>query len=393
MTMATMRSEGARTMPVSPTRPGGGRRVLVVALSLLTLGALGEAAPAWADARAGETLFKQCSGCHMVGPDAVHRFGPQLNGLMERGAGQATDYAYSSAFQGAVAEGLDWSESLDAYLEAPMTMIPGTRMAYPGIERAEDRASVVEYLSMIGPDGELPTFDSPGATHQQQASGSDATLPERARIPAAEVPVPDHGVLHLGRPALDEEVAAWNMDIRPDGQGLPPGSGSVETGGALYDVQCASCHGVFGEGEGRWPVLAGGQDSLTDERPEKTIGSYWPYLSTVFDYVRRAMPYGNTGSLSDDDVYALTAYLLYLNDLVDDDFTLDSASFAEVEMPNVGNFTADTRSEEPFYGLANGTEPCMSDCADAPAEIVQTARILDVTPDSDEDESGAGGID
>ncbi len=387
MTTVPKRSEGS-----ARPRPVGGE---VGAAMLLALGAFGTfgAAPALADAQAGEAVFKQCSGCHMVGPDAVHRFGPQLNGLMERGAGSAADYAYSPAFGAAVDGGLDWSESLDAYLEAPMTVVPGTRMAYPGLKSADARADVIEYLSMIGPDGELPTFDAPRAGDARQAAVSGTVQPDRPSIPAAEASVPAHGVLHLGRPALEEEVAAWDIDIRPDGEGLPPGSGSVETGTAIYDAQCASCHGVFGEGEGRWPVLAGGQDSLTDERPEKTIGSYWPYLSTVYDYVRRAMPYGNAGSLSDDDVYALTAYLLYLNDLVDDDFELDSESFAEIEMPNAGNFIADTRPEERFYGLATETEPCMSDCADGPAKIIQTARVLDVTPDSDEGESGASGID
>ena len=377
---------------VHPPRPSRARpRAGVGAAALFALGALG-AAPAQADALAGEAVFEQCSGCHMVGPDAAHRFGPQLNGLMERGAGAAHGYAYSQAFVAAVDGGLDWADSLDGYLEAPMTLIPGTKMAYPGLKSAEERADVIEYLSMIGPDGALPELEAAEASDAQQAAVSGTVQPEQARIPAAEAPIPEHGVLHLGRPALEEEVLAWDIDIRPDGEGLPPGSGSVGTGTEIYDAQCASCHGVFGEGEGRWPVLAGGQDSLTDERPEKTIGSYWPYLSTVYDYVRRAMPYGNARSLSDDDVYAVTAYLLYLNDMVDDDFTLDSESFAAVEMPNAGSFIPDTRPEERFYGLAEESEPCMSDCADGPAEILQTARVLDVTPDSDEGESGAGGI-
>ena len=362
------------------------------AAALFALGAL-SASPALADAQAGKAVFQQCSGCHMVGPDAAHRFGPQLNGLMERGAGALGDYAYSSAFTTAVDGGLDWAESLHGYLEAPAQMIPGTKMAYPGLKSAEERADVIAYLSMIGPDGALPVFDAAETSEAQQAAVSGTAQPNQPRIPAAEAPIPEHGVLHLGRPALKEEILAWDMDIRPDGEGLPPGSGSVETGTEIYDAQCASCHGVFGEGEGRWPVLAGGQDTLTDERPEKTIGSYWPYLSTVYDYVRRAMPYGNARSLSDDDVYAVTAYLLYLNDMVDDGFTLDSESFAGIEMPNEGGFTVDTRPEERFYGLAEQTEPCMSDCADGPAEILQTARVLDVTPDSDESESGAGGID
>jgi len=205
------------------------------------------------------------------------------------------------------------------------------------------------------------------------------------------VPIPEHGVLHLGRKALPEEVDAWDIDIRPDGKGLPEGSGDVTTGTELYDAQCASCHGVFGEGEGRWPMIAGGQDTLTEDRPEKTIGSYWPYLSTVFDYVRRAMPFGNARSLSDDDVYALTAYLLYLNDLVDEEFELNSDNFSEIELPNESNFFADTRSDEPWFEQAE--EPCMSDCIEGKATVAMRARVLDVTPDSVDEHTGSEAIE
>jgi cytochrome c len=139
-------------------------------------------------------------------------------------------------------------------------------------------------------------------------------------------------------------------------------------------------------------VLAGGQDTLTDERPEKTIGSYWPYLSTVYDYVRRAMPFGNARSLSDDDVYAITAYLMYLNDIVtEEDFELSDRNFTEVEMPNVENFFFDDRDSEAHY--AEKTEPCMSDCKPGPVEITMRARILDVTPGSDSEEDGSGSIE
>jgi cytochrome c len=160
---------------------------------------------------------------------------------------------------------------------------------------------------------------------------------------------------------LAEEVAAWDIDIRPDGQGLPEGSGTVADGEVLYTDNCAMCHGDFGEAVDRWPVLAGGHDTLTDDRPEKTIGSYWPYLSTVYDYVRRAMPFGNARSLSDDEVYAITAYLLYLNDLVDDEeFELSKENFLDIRLPNEENFIADDRAEEAHY--AQKSEPCMTDC-------------------------------
>ena len=105
----------------------------------------------------------------------------------------------------------------------------------------------------------------------------------------------------LGRTALPEEIAAWDIDVRPDGRGLPKGSGKVADGETLYADQCAACHGDFGEGKDRWPVLVGGQKTLKSDNPVKTIGSYWPYASTVFDYVRRAMPFGNAQSLSADD--------------------------------------------------------------------------------------------
>jgi len=203
------------------------------------------------------------------------------------------------------------------------------------------------------------------------------------RVAAADVPVPEHGIFHLGRTALEEEIVAWNIDIRPDGQGLPQGRGNVDVGGELYDTQCAVCHGVFGEGEGRWPILAGGENTLADERPEKTIGSYWPYLSTVFDYVKRAMPFGNARSLSDDDVYALTAYLLYLNDLVGEDFELSHENFSTISMPNESNFIADSRREEEHYATLD--DPCMTNCMADEAVVTQRAMILDVTPDAEDD--------
>lgn len=184
--------------------------------------------------------------------------------------------------------------------------------------------------------------------------------------------------LGLGRAALPEEVAAWDIDIRPDGLGLPEGSGSVFDGEELYDSQCAHCHGTFGEAVGGWPQLAGGQGTLTDEHPVKTIGSYWPYLSTVWDYVNRSMPYGNAQSLSADEVYALTAYLLYLNDLVDDDFELSHENFAEIRLPNEGGFYLDDRKalEWPAFTAT----PCMSDCKPE-VEISMRAAVLDVTPE------------
>ncbi len=182
----------------------------------------------------------------------------------------------------------------------------------------------------------------------------------------------------LGREATPEEIAAWDIDVRPDGLGLPEGAGSVTAGEEVFIEKCAVCHGDFGEGVDRWPVLAGGQDSLASERPVKTIGSYWPYLSTVWDYVHRAMPFGDAQSLSADEVYAITAYLLYMNDVVDDeDFVLSKGNFAETRLPNEDGFFMDDRQESPVF---TRTEVCMTDCKET-VEITMRARVLDVTPD------------
>lgn len=337
-----------------------------------------------ADVEAGKNTFNQCVGCHAVGTDAAHRFGPQLNGITTRGAGTASSYDYSDSLLKQVDTGLTWtSETLDAYLAAPMSYMPGTKMAYPGLQSKEERANVIAYLATFNTDGSIV-----GAVVEEVKETKVVKAVERPL--AIDVPIPEHGVLHLGRVALDEEISAWDIDIRPDGLGLPSGQGSVVDGGELYDAQCASCHGVFGEGEGRWPILAGGQDTLTEERPEKTVGSYWPYLSTVYDYIRRAMPFGNARSLSDDDVYAITAYLMYLNDMVDESFVLNDENFLEIRLPNEDNFYPDNRSEESWF--AASTEPCMSNCIDGVAKVIQRARILDVTPD-EEDDDVAGALD
>ncbi|MCZ8186976.1 MAG: cytochrome c [Beijerinckiaceae bacterium] len=186
------------------------------------------------------------------------------------------------------------------------------------------------------------------------------------------------GKTGLGREALPEEVAAWDIDVRPDGAGLPPGKGSVRDGEQLYLQQCASCHGEFGEGAGRWPVLVGGQGSLKSEGPEKTIGSFWPYASTTFDYIKRAMPYGNARSLSDDDVYAITAFLLNQNGVVKDDFVLTKENFSKVRLPNEQAFFDDDRekAERHFWQK----DPCMKNCK-PDAKVTGRARMIDVTPE------------
>ncbi|MCA1998395.1 MAG: cytochrome c [Hyphomicrobiales bacterium] len=182
----------------------------------------------------------------------------------------------------------------------------------------------------------------------------------------------------LGRPALPEEIAAWDIDVRPDGAGLPPGRGSVKQGEALYLARCASCHGEFGEGAGRWPALAGGHGSLRGEAPEKTIGSFWPYPTTAFDYIRRAMPYGDARSLSDDEVYAITAFLLHQNDVVAADFVLSKENFTTVRLPNEAAFYGDDREQAERHFWTQ--EPCMKNCK-PDAKITGRARVIDVTPE------------
>lgn len=183
----------------------------------------------------------------------------------------------------------------------------------------------------------------------------------------------------LGRPALPEEIAAWDLDVAPDGAGLPEGAGSVEDGEEIFSANCAICHGEFAEGVGNYPELAGGEGTLDRDDPVKTVGSYWPYLSTVWDYVHRSMPFGAAQVLTTDEVYAVVAYILYSNDLVEDDFVLTDANFLDVAMPNAGGFIVDDRerTELPRFSRA----PCMTECK-AQVEITMRAAVLDVTPEA-----------
>ena len=188
------------------------------------------------------------------------------------------------------------------------------------------------------------------------------------------------GKYNVGRVATPEEIKAWDIDVRPDGQGLPKGQGKVSDGEVIYNEQCAACHGDFGEGKGRWPVLVGGQDTLQSDDPVKTVGSYWPYASTIFDYIRRAMPFGNAQSLTANDTYALTAYLLYMNEIVEDDkFVLSHKNFASIKLPNEKNFTKDVRPDTP---LVAAKTPCMKNCK-TDVKITGHARVLDVTPETE----------
>ena len=153
---------------------------------------------------------------------------------------------------------------------------------------------------------------------------------------------------------------------------------SVKRGEAIYMQQCAACHGEFGESAGRWPQVAGGAGSLKSDDPVKTVGSYFAHLSTVFDYVRHAMPFGDAQSLTNDELYAVVAYTLFLNDIVDEKFVLSKETWSSVKMPNAGGFYDDDRetTEKAFWN----PQPCMTNCK-ADVKITGRARVVDVTPD------------
>ena len=142
---------------------------------------------------------------------------------------------------------------------------------------------------------------------------------------------------NLGRPATAAEIAGWDISVGPDGVGLPAGSGTALKGAAVYEQKCQACHGAKGAGQPN-DRLAGGHGTLASKTPVRTIGSYWPYATTVFDYVRRSMHYTQPQSLSDDEVYAVTAYLLQLNGIIGEPDEMNAQTLPKVTMPNRGNF-------------------------------------------------------
>jgi cytochrome c len=150
---------------------------------------------------------------------------------------------------------------------------------------------------------------------------------------------------NLGQLATPDEIAPWDISVSPDGIGLPPASGTVRQGEVIYNSQCAACHGVKGVGnpdEPPSPVsatpLAGGQGTLVGEHPVQTVGSYWPYATTLFDYIRRAMPWAAPKSLTDEEVYSLTAYILRLNGIISEADVINAQTLPKVKMPNRDNF-------------------------------------------------------
>jgi len=182
---------------------------------------------------------------------------------------------------------------------------------------------------------------------------------------------------NIGKPVTEAHIASWDIDVNGlTGAGLPPGQGSVAQGTKVWEAKCSSCHGEFGEGAGKFPVIAGGTGTLTAERPDKTVGSYWPYAPTLFDYIKRAMPFPAPQSLSNDEVYAVTAYVLNLNDVVPKDAMVDAKALAAIKMPNRDGFI---KAEWDTKNVV-----CMSKCAPAPVKITSDLVNLHVTPEEKE---------
>lgn len=156
-------------------------------------------------------------------------------------------------------------------------------------------------------------------------------------------------VYRVGRAATPEEIAAWDVDVNAKGEGLPAGEGTVAQGAAVYAAKCASCHGARGEGMAPNPRLVGRVpgDSFpfaTDREAPRTIGSYWPYATTIFDYVRRAMPQTALGTLTANDIYAVSAWLLYANEIVPESAVMNAKTLPAVRMPSRDRFVRDDRT-------------------------------------------------
>jgi cytochrome c len=150
----------------------------------------------------------------------------------------------------------------------------------------------------------------------------------------------------VGRPASAEEIRAWDIDVSPSGEGLPPGRGTVQQGARIFATKCAACHGATGT-EGPKDRLVGGRDTLATQKPIKTIGSYWPYATTLYDYIYRAMPFTAPQSLSPDETYSVIAWLLYQNGIIEEGMVIDARSLPAIPMPNRDGFIPDPRPDTP----------------------------------------------
>jgi cytochrome c len=153
--------------------------------------------------------------------------------------------------------------------------------------------------------------------------------------------------LGIGHPPKAGQLKQIDIDVTPDGKGLPPGSGTAARGKDVYTRRCETCHGPTGK-EGPQDILAGGKGSLATDKPQKTVGSYWPYATTLWDYINRAMPFDHPSTLTPDEVYSAAAYVLFLNGIVGEQDTLDQTTLPKVQMPNRNGFVSDPRPDVPL---------------------------------------------
>lgn len=182
-------------------------------------------------------------------------------------------------------------------------------------------------------------------------SGDSSETSGDINFPDSKLDYPDNwpSSFDLGLPATEEDILAWDIDVRPDGKGLPKGMGTVSQGSIIYKNKCAVCHGTTGN-EGPYDRLVGREPREgfpfgrnVNTLGLRTIGSYWPYATTIFDYIRRSMPQDQPGSLTDEEVYALTAYLLYKNEIIEEDEFMDANTLPQVIMPARDRFVLDNR--------------------------------------------------
>jgi S-disulfanyl-L-cysteine oxidoreductase SoxD len=164
---------------------------------------------------------------------------------------------------------------------------------------------------------------------------------------AVTAPVPQTQSYNLGRPATAEEIRKRDISVAPDGTGLPVGHGTVTQGREDYQALCANCHGDQGQGVTPYPALVGGQGTLRTEHPVKTVGSYWPFATTVWDFIHRTMPYPRPGSLTPDQTYSVTAFILYLNGIIAEKAEMNETTLPRVKMPNRDGFVGDPRPDVP----------------------------------------------
>ena len=183
------------------------------------------------------------------------------------------------------------------------------------------------------------------ATAADFAKRTYAAVPEKTPSQKSGSAAVETGRYDLGRPATPTDFAKHDYLVGPKGTGLPTGRGTAREGRAIYLQSCAACHGLRGEGTDEYPALVGGKGTLQTDKPLPTVGSYWPYATTVWDYVNRAMPYQSPGSLKPDEVYAVTAYLLAMNGLVSEYFELNERTLPQVRMLNFDGFVPDSRPD------------------------------------------------